>query len=202
MMAAKSLLVVWAIITSVAAAPAPTSIRPTSPLDAHNRLAAGFTIQHRYGDANCESGSPTTGTAYQCFSPQSAQGIFNSCWVQAQRKYVICLVKPWMRKVVRLHVTRGFGDSNGFLHAHTPWGLRIGQHTRCLVDLGSVHSAQGHAITYTCNKRVVLAGPVRRGSAVWRIRSYRKIHHKGHSATYRSLGIQPATFFHTGTTST
>jgi hypothetical protein len=169
----------------------PTSVRAISPLDSQGRLAPAYRIRHRYGNANCESGSPTVGKAYQCFTPQAPQGIFDSCWVQATPGLVVCLIKPWMHDAVQLHVTRGFDNTPGFLHVHTPWGLRIATNARCLVDLGSVHSADGHPITYRCNHKIVLTGTIDRKSKAWRIQAYRRIAHKGKPLRFESLGREP-----------
>jgi hypothetical protein len=174
------------------AKPAATIRRPVSPLDSANQLDAGYQVGHRYGDANCESGSPTTGTSYSCFASGSPDGVFDSCWVRADTSFAICVVKPWMHKVVQLHVSRGYDDANGFLHVQRPWGIRLGQDTRCLVILGPVHSTGGHTITYYCNHRTVLAGSVQRRSPTWRVRAYRRRrHHKRHQSPYKSLGWQP-----------
>lgn len=173
------------------AASTPTDVRTVGPLDADNRLAHGYRIAHRYGNANCESGSPTVGKAYQCFTPDAPQGIFNSCWVQADKSFVVCLVRPWQLKVARLHVTRGYGDSSGFLHVHEPWGVRLARGERCLVILGPVHSAGGRRINYSCRHKIVLAGQIHRHAATWRARAYRTVHHGNHVVTYRSLGTLP-----------
>jgi hypothetical protein len=177
--------------SGTAAPTAPTSVRAVRPLDAQGHLDPAYRVKHRYGNANCESGSPTTGKAYQCFTPQAPQGIFDSCWVQASPGLVACLVKPWMHDVVQLHVTRGFDNAPGFLHVHAPWGLRIATNTRCLVDLGSVHSANGHPITYRCNHKTVLTGAIDRHGATWRILGYRRIAQKGKPLRFVSLGREP-----------
>jgi hypothetical protein len=197
-LAAIALLAAMAASTGVSAAgtarpaaSAPTDVRTVGPLDPTNRLAHGYRITHRYGDANCEIGSPTVGKAYQCFTPQASQGIFDSCWVQAHKAFVVCLVKPWQHKVARLHVTRGYGDSGGFLTVHEPWGVRLAGGPRCLVILGPVHSAGGRRVNYGCSHKVVLAGKILRHGATWRARAYRTVHHGGHVVTYRSLGALP-----------
>lgn len=165
----------------------PTTVRVVGPLDADGRLAAGYRIAHRYGNANCESGSPTTGHAYQCFTPQSPIGIYDSCWVQADRHYVVCLTKPWLRRTDRLHVTRGYGDAPGFAKVHKPWGVRLDAPVRCLRILGPVHTINGQSRTYDCNHRKYLAGQVRRHAKSWRVHVYR-LTSRGR---YTSLGMQP-----------
>jgi hypothetical protein len=170
---------------------APTAVRSVSPLDAQGHVAPAYRVRHHYGNANCESGSPATGKAYECFTPQAPQGIFESCWVQVTPGLVACLVKPWMHDVVQLHVTRGFDNTAGFMHVHMPWGVRIGSDTRCLIVLGSVHSAAGHPITYRCNHKTVLTGAIDRGAATWRVRAYRRIAHKGKPLRFQPLGREP-----------
>jgi hypothetical protein len=177
--------------TAAGSAKSPTDVRTVSPLDTSNRLAPGYRITRRYTDANCEIGSPTVGKAYQCFTPQAPQGIFDACWVQADKKFVVCLVRPWQHNVARLHVTRGYGDSGGFLTVHEPWGVRLASGPRCLVILGPVHSAGGRRITYGCSHKIVLAGHILHHSSTWRARAYRTVHHGGHVVTYRSLGTLP-----------
>jgi hypothetical protein len=168
-----------------------TKVEAVSPVD-NGHLAAGYTIAHHYGNANCASGSPTTGTAYQCFTPASRVGIYNSCWVQSDHSYVVCLLAPWQRKATRLKVTRGYGDSSGFQAVHKPWGVRLGTDVRCLVILGPVHSIHGKPRTYLCNHKTVIAGKVEHHGARWTADVYRKVHHDGRRASYRSLGTQTA----------
>jgi hypothetical protein len=174
-----------------AAKPAATIRREVDPLDSAHHLVAPYRIKHRYADASCQRGSATTGTTYTCFAATSPEGEFDSCWVQANTRFVICVVKPWRHKVAQLHVTRGYDDRNGFTHVHQPWGLRLGRATRCLVILAPVNSAQGHSIRYGCNHKTVLAGPVQRQSVTWRIRAYRATHHHDHVVDYKPLGWQP-----------
>jgi hypothetical protein len=168
-----------------------TAVHSVSPLDSQGHLGVKYTVQHRFGAANCQSGSPTTGTTYECFTPQSPQGTFDSCWVQADTSYVICLVKPWLHNAVRLHVTRGYDDRGGFSHTGMPWGIRLGRDTRCLLDLGAVASTHGQAITYYCNNKTVLTGSVKRQHATWRVHAYRTTSRKGHPVRRKSLGLLP-----------
>lgn len=165
----------------------PTTVTHVSPLDADDQLAPGYRIQHRYGDASCESGSPTIGHAYQCFTPQAPVGIYDACWVQANPHYVVCLTKPWLRTTDRLHVSRGYGDAPGFSTAHKPWGVQLDARTRCLRILGPVHTINGKPRTYDCNHRKYLAGRVRHQAATWRAHVYRR----SPSDRYTSLGVQP-----------
>jgi hypothetical protein len=167
-----------------------TSVVHLSPVDAQGALAPGFTIRHRFGDANCESGSPTVGKAYECFTPQSGQGVFDSCWVQADHHFVLCLVEPWLHRVARLHVTRGYGKGPGFHRVHLPWGVRIGHRIRCQVILAPTDTTRGHRVDYGCNHKEVLAGRIHRGTT-WQAHAYRKVHHGGHHLTYKSLGVHP-----------
>jgi hypothetical protein len=176
----------------VQAATTSTSVRAITPVDGTGGLAAGYVIAHRYGNANCESGSPTVGKAYQCFTPASPVGIYDACWVQANHHFVLCLVKPWQRKVARLHVTRGYGDSSGFLTVHKPWGVRTGSRVRCLIILGPVHTIHGKPRTYLCNKKIVLAGKVTHHGDVWTAHEYRKVRHRGRPTSYPSLGKHTA----------
>jgi hypothetical protein len=176
----------------VAARSTPTTdVVHLSPVDAQGALAPGFTIRHRFGDANCSSGSPTVGKAYECFTPQSGQGVFDSCWVQADHHFVLCLVEPWQHKVARLHVTRGYGKGPGFHQVHLPWGVRIGNRIHCGVILAPTDTTRGHYVDYSCNHKEVLAGPINRHGATWRAHAYRKVHHGGHRLAYKSLGVRP-----------
>jgi hypothetical protein len=167
-----------------------TTVDHLSPVDAQGALAPGFTIRHRFGDANCESGSPTVGRAYECFTPQSGQGVFNSCWVQADHHFVLCLVEPWLHRVARLHVTRGYGKGPGFHRVHLPWGVRIGNRIRCQVILAPTDTTRGRRVDYSCNHKEVLAGRINRGTT-WHAHVYRRVHHGGHHLTYKSLGVHP-----------
>jgi hypothetical protein len=173
------------------AAAAATAVRTIDPLDRAGHLTARYTVDHHYPDANCVAGSPTTGTAYECFAAQSPQGVFDTCWVQASPGYVTCLPNPWTTHAVRLHVTGGYDDGSGFRRVAAPWGVRLKRSIRCLVDLGSVKSADGHPITYRCTRHIVLTGAVMRSAATWRVRAYRRVAHRGHATTFTALGHQP-----------
>jgi len=179
-----------ATVAASPSAPA-TSVVRLSPVDAQGALATGFTIHHRFSNANCESGSPTVGKAYECFTPQSGQGVYHSCWVQTDHHFVICLVEPWQHKVDRLHVTRGYGKGPGFHRIHLPWGVRIGNRIRCLVIVDPTDTTRGHRVDYGCNHKDVLAGPIRRRGATWHAHVYRRVHHGGNRLTYKSLGVKP-----------
>lgn len=189
MLAAFAVGLALAVAVPASAAPA-TSVVHLRPVDAQGRLTTGFTVGHQFTDANCQSGSPTVGNAYECVTPQSGQGVYHSCWVQTDHSYVVCLVKPWQHRVVRLHVTRGYDDSTGFETVHRPWGLQLGATLRCLVILGPTDTTRGRTVRYACNHKTVLAGPIHRGST-WHAHAYRKIHHGGHHLTYRSRRIMP-----------
>lgn len=192
----RSLLVGCSVVLALAVAgpavAAPTtSVLHLRPVDAQGRVFGGYSVGHHFTAANCQRGSPTVGKAYGCVTPQSGQGVYHSCWVQTDHNYVVCLVKPWEHRIVRLHVTRGYDDSTGFQTVHRPWGLRLGA-LRCLVILGPTDTTRGRTVRYACNHKTVLAGPIHRG-ATWHAHAYRKIHHGGHHLTYRSRGIKPVT---------
>jgi hypothetical protein len=182
----------WGLVPTAHAVPsvATTQVRAVSPVDDTNQLAAGFTINHRYGNASCESGSPTVGKAYECFTPQSSEGIYAACWVEADPHFVLCLDKPWQHKVVRLHVTRGFGDSTGFVKAKRPWGLRLANGYRCLVILGPVHVTHGKPVNYYCNHSRALAGRISKRHDAWTVRTYRKVRRPGRPTEFRATGTR------------
>jgi hypothetical protein len=172
---------------------AATEVRPITPLEANGHLAARYTVAHEYAGANCVSGSPTTGTSYECFSSRSPQGVFESCWAQASPDYAICLENPWTHHAIRLHVTGGYDDREGFTRVSIPWGPRLGASIRCLVDPGEVRTADGHAVTYKCTGHIVLVGSPRRTAPTWRINAYRRIKHHHAATTYTPLGSKPVT---------
>lgn len=177
-----------AAATPAAPAAAATVARPVSPVDATGHLAPGYDIRHRYAAASCESGSPTTGSAYQCFSPQSPDPLYTSCWVTVAADRVDCLVAPWQHKVVRLQVTRGYDDSAGFETVGRPWGVRLARGERCLVILGPVHVVRGKPVNYYCNHKLALAGRIDHHRSAWRVSVFRKMHQRGRPTTYRPLG--------------
>lgn len=183
-------VLVGGLVTSAQAAASrvATQQRTVSPVDDGNQLAAGYRIAHNYGNASCESGSPTVGKAYECFTPQSSEGIYYSCWVQANQNFVLCLDKPWQHKVVRLHVTRGYGDSSGFDKVQRPWGVRLANGYRCLVILGPVHTTHGQPVNYYCNHNRALAGKINERHRVWMVRTFREVHHPGRPTEFRSTG--------------
>jgi hypothetical protein len=162
-----------------------------SPVDADGALATGYTVTHRYGDATCSRPSFETGTAYRCTTPQSSSVVSDPCWVSSTPTTVFCQPYPWSRHVVRLTVTGGYDDSSGFHAQHRPWGLRI-QHKggRCLYNPGSVVEIHGRTAGYSCERRILLAGSIKRSHQHWKIRAYRETEHNENSYSYKWLGWQ------------
>jgi hypothetical protein len=190
-MAVLASLTAMPLTAAATVAKAPTDVRLLTPLDTAGNLATGYTITKHYTAANCVSGSPTTGVTYECVTPQSAQGVYEGCWVTAQTSYVVCLTKPWSHDVTRLHVTRGYDNTDGFTHHARPWGVRLVSGQRCLLDLDATSTTNGHANTYFCNQRTVLVESVDRTHPVWRARAYRRLDPRHGHARVRPLGWQP-----------
>ena len=195
----------------------PTVVASVSPVDDTGALKPRYDVTHRYGGARCQRGSALTGTAYRCFTSRSPQGVYDPCWVATTSDHVICLDVPWRRhKVTQLRVSDGYDDAGGFRRQPRPWGLRPAlAHRRCLLHPTAVEYAQGQPVHYYCSRRTVLAGPLDRSGARWRMHAYRNLTPHGQSAERRpgqtergpaDSGRQgrtsPAICLGTGTTST
>jgi hypothetical protein len=173
--------------TPVAGAATPTTVRQLTPLDSSGAVSAAFTVTAHFTGATCISGSPTTGSTYECTTPASSWGVYEACWVTAQTGYVVCLTAPWARTLTRLQVTGGFDDTSGLTRPARPWGVRLATGQRCLLDLDATSTTKGHANTYFCTKKTVLVGAVDRSHKVWRAQAYRRLDH----GRIKSLGRQP-----------
>lgn len=168
---------------------ASTAIVRVSPVDTDGALRPGYTVAHRYDGARCQRGSATTGTAYRCFTPRSPAGVYDPCWVTRTDAKVVCLTRPWKRRVVQLAVTGGYDDTDPFRRTATPWAVQLASGNHCLFQPGSVHSIGGRPLRYYCRHHVVLAGRFDRSRDRWRIRSYRDTTPHAADATYRWHGF-------------
>jgi len=165
-----------------------TAVVHVSPLNAAGALKAGYSVAHRYDGARCQRGSATIGSAYRCFTPQSAAGVYDPCWVTQTTDKVGCMTQPWKHRVVRLGVTGGY-DADPFAHVSTPWGVQLAGGNRCQFVPGSVHSIDGRPLRYYCHHHVVLAGSFDRSRRPWRVRAYVDVTPHAADATYRWHGL-------------
>lgn len=172
----------------VRVAAAPTAMRHVSPVDSSGVLADGYHVGRHYGDARCQRGSAMTGSAYRCFTSRSPAGVYDPCWVTADAAQVLCLVRPWVRRAVQLHVTGGYDDTDGFGKQPRPWAARLSTGERCLLHPAAVESTHGQAIHYYCRHHVALAGAIDRRHPTWRVHAYRNTTPHGVTATYEALG--------------
>lgn len=177
---------------AVPRAAASTGVVAVSPVGDNGALRPGLHVTRQIGGATCQAGSMLTGTAYRCFTPRSRQSIFDPCWATSDADYVICQAKPWTHKVVRLHVTGGYEDSDGFHHVGKPWGVGLASGYPCLRDVAATTAIDGHPVTYSCRHRIVLTGTIDRGDSTWRARAYRYVGPRTHRH-WRPLGRQRIT---------
>jgi hypothetical protein len=167
----------------------PTAIVRVSPVDADGMLKPGYTVAHHYGDARCQRGSATTGSAYRCYTPQSSAGVYDPCWLTETDDNVVCMTRPWKHRVVGLAVTGGYDDTDPFRASAAPWGVQLASGNHCLFQPGSVHSINGRPLRYYCHHHLVLAGSFDRSHQQWRVRSYRDTTPHAADASYRWHGF-------------
>jgi hypothetical protein len=188
-----TLALAWTGPGAGAAPNPPTAVTQVSPVTDSGALKPGYDVEHRYGGARCQSGSDTTGSAYRCFTPRSSAGVYDPCWVTASNDEVVCLTRPWLRRVVQLIVTGGYDDTDPMRPSAAPWGVQLTDGNRCLFQPGSVHAVNGRPVRYYCHHHVVLAGQFDRTHRQWQIRSYRNTTPKAADATYRWAGLAHVT---------
>ena len=176
------------LLEGFAAAAAATTIMHVSPVTDTGALKSGYTVEHHYGGARCQSGSSTVGAAYRCYTPQAPGGVYDPCWVTQTSDAVVCLGRPWARQIVQLAVTGGYDDTDPFTSARSPWGVQLTDGNRCLFQPDSVNSVNGRSVRYYCHHHIVLAGQFDRSHQQWQIRSYRDVTPNAADATYRWNG--------------
>ena len=176
------------LLEGFAAAAAATVIMHVSPVTDAGALKSGYTVEHHYSGARCQSGSSTIGAAYRCYTSQAPDGVFDPCWVTQTTDTVVCLARPWARQVIQLAVTGGYDDTDPFTSARSPWGVQLADSNRCLFQPGSVNSVNGRSVRYYCHHNIVLAGQFDRSHQQWLIRSYRDVTPNAADATYRWYG--------------
>jgi hypothetical protein len=175
--------------SAAAAQRAATLVMRVSPVTSTGELKSGYTVAHRYSGARCQSDSSVTGSAYRCFSSQAPDGVYDPCWVTQTSDNVVCIGRPWARRVVQLAVTQGYDDTDPMRTSATPWGAQLTDGNRCLFQPGSVHSINGRPLRYYCHHHVVLAGQFDRSHRQWQIRSYKDVTPNAADATYRWQGF-------------
>jgi len=178
----------WFGADAAAAQAQPTAVIHVTPVTDSGALKSGYTVAHRYGGARCQSGSAMTGSAYRCFTPRSSASVYDPCWVTQTDDVVVCVTRPWSRRVVQLAVSGGYDDTDPMRPATAPWGVQLTDGNRCLFQPGSVHSINGRPLRYYCHHHVVLAGQFDRSRPQWRVRSYRNVTPNAADATYRWQG--------------
>jgi hypothetical protein len=164
-----------------------TDVRTINPVDAGGAVKASFKVVKHVGHGVCQPGSYQTGTAYRCTAPAAAAGVLDPCWpLAAPAKTMVCQAKPWVHKLVQVHVRNSAAGGTGFRAVAVPWGLRIGAKTRCLHDVGSVGKVDGHPLIYHCSHHHDVFGPLRDGGSTWKAHVYRT--HAHTRSGYKSLG--------------
>jgi hypothetical protein len=145
-----------------------TTVLHVSPVTAGGQLRAGYTVTQHRSHAHCSTGSEATGNAYRCFA---GNGVFDPCWVTANKAFVDCLAAPYGHKVARLHVARPYDNAGGLGSAAAlPWGLQVRGGTRATLLQGATDVVHGKRINYSLKGfSRVLIGNVNKKHAIWRI---------------------------------
>ena len=139
-----------------------TRVIRISPVTREGHLSHGFHVTHRDGRATCWTQSIAVAHAFRCMNGRSS--ILDPCWVQrVTGHWVICLEAPWERKVVRLHVTKGFAHlPRGERHPE-PWAMTTMSGVHCVQSQGASDEVGKYGISYPCDRRrALLAEPDRR----------------------------------------
>lgn len=172
-----------------AATHAATDLRTVSPVGPTGAVKAGYKVVKHVGHGTCQAGSYQTGTAYRCSAPAAGAGVLDPCWpITAPAKSMACQAKPWLHKVVEVHVSGSAAGGPGLHDVSLPWGMRLGSGAHCLHDVGSVRQLNGRALIFHCTKHRDVFGPLRDSGTHWTAHVYRSGVHT--SSGYRSLGWQ------------
>jgi hypothetical protein len=148
----------------------PTQVVHVRPLGTTGKLAPGYKVTHSRSGAMCSAGSEAIGdAAYRCIA---GNGVYDPCWVGANRAYVYCLGEAWTFDVVRLHVTKGYSNSGLSRHVSAvPWGLELSDGSLCGLLQGATGAVDGKRISYFCqHTKNVIIGSVDKHTKPWRVR--------------------------------
>jgi hypothetical protein len=155
-------------------AAAPTTVKTVSPIDSTGALKPSYQVTRHIGHGTCQAGSYQTGDAYRCASPAAATNVLDPCWPLATKpNTMVCQDKPWVRKVIELHVAGTAAGGPSSRPTAMPWGVQVGADVRCLRDVGAVLRVDGNLLSYHCSHHRDLFGPLRSSGATWRAHVYR-----------------------------
>lgn len=176
-----------------------TSVVHTSPLTAGGRLKSGYSVTGNFSFASCSAGSEATGNAYRCFagkSNHSLNRVLDPCWVEGDKRYVVCLRDPWSFNVTELTVTKGYSNSGRTTkHAKLPWGVQLPNGVQCGSAQGAGVAIDGKRINYACaHSNVVLYGSVNSHRQAWTVRMATA--HGGHFTSHGKTKLSIAWFGH------
>jgi hypothetical protein len=152
---------------------AATEVRTVSPVDDSRQLQEGYRVVRTLGHATCQHGSYLTGVADRCSTPATRHGVLDPCWPTATATTFICQHMPWQHEVVEVHAAGPAAGGPGHRRQSLPWGMRVGNKVRCLLDPGSVRRLDGHQLLFHCSHHRDVFGPLRHGSAHWKAHVYR-----------------------------
>lgn len=162
-------------VTATSSGSSRTSVVHLRPVTSKGQLKPGYSVSKTYSFASCSAGSEATGNAYRCFagkSNHSLNRVIDPCWVEGNKRYVVCLRNPWSFNVVELTVSKGYDNSGRTTkHAKLPWGVQLPNGVQCGYLQGAGASINGKRVNYACaHSHEVLYGAVNTSGQVWTIR--------------------------------
>jgi hypothetical protein len=148
-----------------------TVVRHVTPLNASGHLRPPYTV-NATARGSCWTASFVNGRAYRCFQRST---IMDPCWKEHGRRSVVCLLRPWVKEVTRLRLTRRLPATAGERRAL--WGLRLGSGIRvnCLISTGAGGWIGNRHISYYCRQGWVLLNKPNRQHAVWTISTAKRV---------------------------
>ena len=159
-----------------------TRVHRVSPLNASGHLSSHYTVA-RVRRGYCWTSSSIRPDLYRCFRGNL---IVDPCWPAANRASVLCIVRPWSHRVLRLRLTRGLPQT--FPGASRGWGLTLPSGNNCLFSSGAHDQFHGHTILYYCRRNWVLLDEPDQSQSSWTIRTARR-----EGDHYVARGIRPLT---------
>jgi hypothetical protein len=147
-----------------------TSTSWVSPVTHTGRIKAGYSIVARYGHATCEPGSDTGINAYRC---GVKNGVIDPCWIQtgpAKGHHVLCLTKPWSRKVIQLTWKPAGNEALTPGSVKALLGVRMADGKLCVDAQGAHDTFAGKTVNFFCTKDTELIGYPTVHRRVWTIR--------------------------------
>ncbi len=149
-----------------------TQVKHVRPVDSSGHPKPSMTATRRFAHGSCAAGSEATGGAYRCFA---GRFVLDPCWVQQDRHFVTCWLRPWRHTVMRIHVTKGYSGGRPGRSFRQPWAAVTADGKKCLRIQGASGEVGGQRINYQCGQNYGLAGNIDKHPSAWTAQLVRRV---------------------------